>query len=114
MMRASLLLLLTPLGAIADRIPTDKLEISFDKALEGRIGFNEVVEDVVGEVSGATKRKSHLDAPGDGVGALDQRDLFSPANLDAVVEKRQSYCDPGYGYCSSRSPFSLFPLLSSP
>lgn len=102
-MRASLLLLLSPLVAVADRIPTDKLEISFDKALEGRTGINKVVEDVVDKVSGETKRKSPLNKPGNGVGALDQRDLFSPANYEGMVDKRQSYCDAGYGYCSSKS-----------
>lgn len=106
-MRASLILLLSPLVAVADRIPTDKLEISFDKALEGRVGFNKVVEDVVEKVSGETKRKSHLDTPGNGVGALDQRDLISPAHFGGMVDKRQSSCDTGYGYCSSKSgPFS--------
>ena len=97
------LALLLPLLAAADKID---LEISFDEKLEGRVGIQKVEEEVVGKMF---HEAEVIKSPSQGTDALDRRSEMdiSPANIFGVVlpevdvEKRQSSCPSGYGYCSS-------------
>jgi len=99
-----LLLVLNPLLTTADLI--NNVKVDFDKALEGRVGIQTVVEDVVDKLSlPDPKRKKAKEETKIGAAAVSERDLLggvgaSPNMMGSVaaLEKRQ-YCDPGYGYC---------------
>jgi hypothetical protein len=98
------LVLLAPLTTTAELL--GNLKVDFDKALEGRVGIQTVVEDVVDKLSlPDPKRKKVKEETKFGAAAVSERDLLgetSPNMMGSVaaLEKRQ-YCDPGYGYCAS-------------
>ncbi|KAI3321816.1 hypothetical protein HD806DRAFT_147787 [Xylariaceae sp. AK1471] len=99
-MRFSTLVLFSPLAEAT----VGEILVNFDPNLEGRVDVLFKVEEVIGQIYAKAQFSDPLDRASNnqGLDAIDARSLLGlHDDLDALVGKRQSYCDPGYGYCSA-------------
>lgn len=80
----------------ACQLAVGDLPISYDELLEGQIATYETVDAFVDEFT--------VDAPfmDKDSGAIDDRSLLTPKAALMALDKRQRYCDPGFGYCASK------------
>jgi hypothetical protein len=87
---------------VACRVAAADIPISYDKLLEGQTATYEVVDTVIEELNVEAKFKDK------GLGSIEERALLTPRDALFSLEKRQ-YCNPGYGYCDSKSKPPLRP-----
>ncbi len=80
----------------ACRMAVADISLSYDELLEGQTATYEVVDAFVDEFRD--------DAPfmDKDLGAIDGRSLLTPKAALMALDKRQGYCNPGFGYCSSK------------
>ncbi|CAH0027173.1 unnamed protein product [Clonostachys rhizophaga] len=99
MLPQALLFLLAPL-VVAEASPDTPSDIvvNFDRSLEGLISVEQREVEVVDNVG----IPSEFSTPKKGLDAVDANSLLdSRAVLDTLLNKRQTSCSPGYGYCAS-------------
>jgi hypothetical protein len=104
MLPQALLFLLAPL-VVAEASPDTPSDIvvNFDRSLEGLVSVEQREVEVVDNVG----IPSEFSTPKKGLDAVDANSLLdSRAVLDTLLNKRQTSCSPGYGYCASESSFA--------